>query len=280
MTEPIIIPISKRKIKMLKITLPFIFIFSCASITHADTILKIKNEDSSVTEIMSNGEKTRFSMAPEPGYVLISHTDHDMFIIVPEEKSIMKMNMGMPTGNKPELVNIQIKSIGSGPKVAGYQTKKYTIKADGQDCGIVFGSKKALQNSDISKMFNDINQMMENQYQMMGGAMDMMDACERAEMNIAAQIETIGLPLRTLDKNGVLTSDVLSIETHATLPATTYELPSNYAMTSMAEEMKSMQEKMPDMEKMMESMNKSGHMPPDAIEELKRIEEMMKQFQQ
>jgi len=111
-----------------------------------------------------------------------------------------------------------------------------------------------------------------------------MDACERAELNLAAQTKVTGLPLRTEDNNGALTSEIVSINTKAKFSADTFNLPSDYTMTSMAEEMQNMQQqmqqRMPDMEKMMQQMGKSGEMPPEVEEQMKRMQEMMKQFQQ
>ena len=264
------------------------FLFSWAKFIQADTILKIKTEDGNISEIISNGKNTRISMAPEPGYVLINHTAQKMYMVLPEEKTIMNISVDSTKGSTPIKVDIKLSEVGKGPKIAGYSTKKYNLTADGQDCGTIFGSKAALNNKDVNHIFQAINEMMDNQSQMMGAASQMMDACERAEMNLAAQTKITGLPLRTLDTNGALTSEIQSINTREKLPANAFELPSDYTMTSMSEEMQNMQQQMqeqiqqqmPDMEKMMQQMGKSGQMPPEAMEEMKRMQEMMKQFQQ
>lgn len=273
---------------MSKIILIVTLFFSWSSIIYADTLVQIKTEDGNISKIMSNGKMTRISMAPEPGYILINHANQNMHMVIPEEKTIMNMSADMTKKTAPVKVNIKIKEIGKGPKIAGYSTKKYAVTADGQDCGMIYGSKKALKNTDINNIFNALNKMMENQSQMMGGMSEMMDACDRADMSsLADQGKIAGLPLRTTDRNGALTSEVLSIDSKANLPATNYELPSDYKMTSMAEEMQNMQQQMademqqhmPDMEKMMQQMGK-GEMPPEAMEQMKRMQEMMKQYQQ
>ena len=258
--------------------------FSWSNFLHADTLLKIKTEDGNLSEIMSNGNKTRMSMAPEPGYVLIDHTNQNMYMVIPEEKTIMNMSAGSTNTGEPVKVDIKLSEMGNGPKIAGYKTKKYSLKADGQDCGIIYGSKKALKNKDINNTFNAINKMIDNQSQLMGAASHMMDACERAEMNLAAQAKITGLPLRTEDNRGALTNEIVSINTKANFSADTFNLPSDYTMTSMAEEMQKMQQQMqqqmPNMEKMMQQMGKSGEMPPEVEEQMQRMQEMMKQFQQ
>lgn len=273
---------------MSKITLIFIFLFSYTSFALADTLIKIKTDEGTVTEVMSNGTITRIDMAPEPGFMLINHKSHDIHMVLPEEKTIMNLSGDSSKGKTSSNVDIKLKAIGNGPKIVGYSTKKYRLLADGQDCGIIYGSKEAAKNADISNIYNAVNEIMDSQTQMMGGMTEMMSPCERAEMNISDQTKITGFPLKTLDENGALTSEILSINTKAKFPANTYTLPSGYKMTSMAEEMrnmqqsmqKSMQQQMPDMEQMMKQMGKSGEMPPEVMEQLKGMENMMKQFQQ
>jgi len=265
---------------MSKIILIITLLFSWSTMIQADTLLKVKTEDGNISEIMSNGQKTKISMAPEPGYVLINHTTQDMYIVIPEEKTIMKMGINSSKNNAPDKTDIKLSEIGKGPKIAGYPTTKYSLKADGHDCGTIFGSKTALKNKNVNNLFNAVNEVMENQNRMMGATSHMINPCERAEINLAAQAKITGLPLRSLDNKGALTSEIQSIDSNAKLPSSTFELPSDYTMTSMAEEMQNMQQQMPDMEKMMQQMGKSGEMPPEAMEQMKRMQEMMKQFQE
>ena len=277
---------------MSNFALMFIILFSSSYIAQADTLLKIKTEEGGVFEIMSDGKNTRISMSPEPGYILINHSNKTMFLVIPEGKRIMDMISGMPAQqeSKPLKVDIKIKQLSKGPEIAGYSTIKYSLKADGQNCGTIYGSKKALKNENLKNIYNSINQMMENQSRMMGGVFEMMDACERADMDPTSQTKVTGLPLRSVDKNGVLTSEIISIDTHAKLSADTFVMPSDYTVTTMADEMRGMQQQvademqnmqqhMPDMEEMMKQMSKSGQITPEAMDEIKKIQEMMEQLQ-
>lgn len=261
---------------MSKIALIITFVFSCSSIANADTLIRILTDEGNITEVKSNGTTTRIEMAPEPGYVLINHIKHSVYIIIPEEKMIMNMSAKTPTNNIMAKLDIKIRAVGNGPKIAGYATKKYTLTANGDDCGIIYGSKKALKNKNIRNIYNAVNEMVDNQNSMMGEMSQMMDACDRAETDLSEQTKIMGLPLKTVDKNGSVTSEIKSINTHAKISASAYKLPSGYRMTSMENEMLNMQNKMPNIEQMMQS----GQISPEDMKQLQEMQNMLKQFQE
>lgn len=269
---------------MYKATLMSILLISAINFVFADTLIKIKTEDGSISEIQSNGKSTRLSMAPEPGYVLINHSNNNMYIVMPEERTILNMKAEKSPAIPPAKLDVKIRELGKGPTIAGYATKKFNLTADGQDCGTIFGSQQALNNSDINKVFVAVNEIMASQNQMTGGMSPMKDACEQADMDLLGQTKMTGLPLKTLDANGALTSEVISINTREKFSDKNFDLPPDYTITTMAEMMQDMQQQMaeqmqeatkhmPDMEQMM---NQMENMSPEMKEELEKMQERMK----
>jgi len=209
---------------------------------HADVLLKVKNEDGAITQIMSNGKKARINMAPEPGYILYDYDKKTMHVVMPEENKVMDMTRpSTPETDAKNKVKVSLTKLGSGEKIAGYHTQKYTLKANGKNCGTIYGSQAALKNPEITQLFTGLQEMAKSQNSMMGGLSLSQDACQRADMELSTYVKTLGIPLRSLDINGAMTSDVVSIDTKVTLSANNFALPKNSPISSIEEEMKRLQ---------------------------------------
>ncbi len=274
---------------LLKKTLPLVFCL-LGNTAIAATLIEVASENAGQTQVMMEGSKSRIDMGERQGYMLIDYKKQTMFAVIPEKRQILDMSGDMPSlGGKPvPKIKIELVSNGSGPMIAGYSTKKFTLKAEGKVCGTLFGSKAAMETTGIDKLFESMKTMAEKQRAAIGGYAAMLDVCTRANMDFASQGEKVGVPMRMLDANGKVTSEIKSIKTNASLPANAFVLPKGYKTTTMAEQMNrakqgmgqgmnNSQGQMPDMQQMMKQMQQSGSMPPEAMEQMKRYQEMMQQ---
>lgn len=278
---------------LLNKTLPLIFcLFGNTAI--AATLIEVTSKDGGHTQIMMDGNKSRIDMGEGQGYMLIDYKKQTMLAVVPEKKQILDMSGDMPSmGGRPApKLKTELVSNGSGPTIAGYSTKKFTLKAEGKVCGTLFGSKAAMETTGIAKLFKSMKAMAEKQRAAMGGYASMIDVCTRANMDFASQGLKVGVPMRMLDASGKITSEIKSIKTNANLPANAFALPRGYETISMADQMNRAKQSMgqgmsqnmnqgqrqvPDMQQMMKQMQQSGRMSPEAMEQMKRYQEMMQQ---
>jgi len=254
----------------------------------AATLIEVTSQNGGQTQVMMDGSKSRIDMGERQGYVLIDYKKQTMYAVIPEKRQILDMGGDMPSmGGKPApKIKTELVLNGSGPTIAGFPTKKFTLKAEGKVCGTLFGSKAAMETTGINKLFKSMKTMADKQRAAMGGYAAMIDVCTRANMDFASQGEKAGVPMKMLNANGKITSEIKSINTNASLPADAFVLPSGYQTITMAEQMNSAKQgmgqsmnngrgQMPDMQHMMKQMQQSGRMSPEAIEQMKRYQEMM-----
>lgn len=269
----------------LKKILPLIFCFFSSAVMAA-TLIDVTNEDGGQTQVMMDGNKSRLNMGEGEGYVLIDYSKQSMLVVIPEKKQILDMSGDMPSmGGRPApRLKTELVSNGNGPTIAGYSTKKYMLKAEGKVCGTLFGSKAAMETTGIARLFESMKTMAEKQRAAMGGYAAMIDVCTRANMEFASQGQRVGVPMRMLDARGKITSEIKSIKTNVSLPANAFAIPQGYKTVTMSDQMKGVsqavskaQKQAPNMQQMMQQMQQSGRVPPEAMEQMKRYQEMMQQ---
>jgi len=269
-----------------KVLLSLLLTFLLAVNVNAATMLEIKSQDG-LSYIYSEGTKGRMEMAGAGEYMLIDTKKNTLFVVMPSKQMVLDMSESL---GEPDLKeggqsgSARLEKAGSGPKIVGYKTTRYDLKAGKRHCGSVFASKAALKDSNMrhilgflqgtaarAKGFN-LHQDMEP------------DDCVDMDEQLIDKIDELGLPMRALDEKGAVESEVTKIQKNAQLPPNPFAFPKTYQVKTMSdihkETQRQMQQQMPQMEEMMRQMQDSGQLTPEALEELKRAREMMKQYQQ
>lgn len=253
------------------------------------TIIKIQNNNE-LTTVLTDGQRAKMTMAGDE-YVIVDYKSQQMNVVNPQKQEVMVMDTSvMPkTGNAPT-VHTELKQKGAGSNVAGYGTQKFEYYANGKLCGVVYGSKKAYQVKGIKELFNAMKAMVERQQAVLGGFAGMMDACTLADMKMSDHVSSVGVPMRT-EKKGRIEMEIRSIQLDANVPAATFSIPASYRKVSMQDQMNAMdegaknirkqvQQHQPQMQQMMQQMQQSGQLTPEMMEQMRRAQEMMQQYQQ
>ena len=253
-----------------------------SSASMAGTIIEIKNKND-VSTILTDGKKARMNTAGAE-YVIIDYKDNSVKVIDPKKQQVMLFDIDdMPKSDKAPKVRTLVKNLGAGPVIAGYKTQKFGYTVNDKSCGIIYGSKDAYKTKDLKDLFDAMKTMAQRQQAMMGNFAGMVDDCTLGDMEMSGHMNTVGVPMRTEDK-GVVDSEIKSIKLDVVLPASTFVIPASYKTATIKEEIqkatKDMQQHQPQMQQMMEQMQQSGKMPPEAMEQIRRAHEMMKQYQQ
>ena len=262
-------------------------VFAPASV-NADTVIVLFSDNAKV-QFLSNGKNARINTKGKDDYMLVDFKSNSIYAVDPAKKQILNVSESIPdigSGKTPEF-HLNLKPAGNGPTIAGYATNKYRISAQGADCGTIYGSREALNGTrSVKEMFDTMKTMADNHRKSLGGFASAIPPCQLARMELANHVDKIGAPLKTIDKDGRVETEVLSINHNANVEASNYALPSNYKRISMADkieeatrssqEMDRMQQQMPDMQQMMRQMQETGQLPPEAVEQMKRYEEMMR----
>ncbi len=271
---------------MTKIILIGTFLLLGSSISTAGTIIKIK-EEKEINTILTDGKQARMNMGGDD-YVLLNYKDSSMKVIDTKKHQVMLFDVdNMPKMGKAPKIHISIKNIGSGPVIAGYKTQKFSYAVKGKACGVVYGSTAAYQHKSVKKLFDAMQMMMKKQQAMMGGFAGMVDDCMMADIGMSEHVSTIGVPMRVEEK-GAADTEVKSIQLDVALPADTFVIPASYKTVTISSQMQKMQKDMskmqqqhnPQMQQMLQQMQKSNNMPPEVMEQIRRAQEQMKQYQQ
>jgi len=281
---------------MLRI-LPVIFLFLAFSVVQADTQITINDIRGGVSEMSSSAKKARIDTQGDPTYSIVNYRSGEFFVVDPQRKEVMNMDMNSMSesagaATTTSQVAIKLNKKGKGPKIAGYKTEKYALTANNQHCGTIFGSKKLLKKKGVSELFDFMNRMRLQTMKMMGAFRGGMDVCEQAMQDVTLSFKKTGAPLRMLDAQGNVESEVSKVKTGKNIDAAFYEIPAGYKVVNVADQMnaasqqgqemmKQMGENMPDMNELMKQMQgQGGEVPEEVMEQLKQMQEMMKQYQQ
>ena len=248
----------------------------------AESAMMVEMQDSEgVSRIYSEGGKGRIEMSASGDFMLVDSKENTAYVVMPSERTILDMrdmlNSPTSTGVGGET---KLKRKGSGPEIAGYKTVEYLITAGERNCQTVYGSRPAMEKSGMQHIFSVFRKMALQAHAMATQFGMDNDPCTAADTVVTQQAAEIGMPMRVKDEAGTVISEVLRIDTNATLPPDAFALPGDYEVQNMAQMQEQMREQMPPIEDMMKQMQESGNLPPEAMEHMQRMQEMMKQHQQ
>ena len=263
----------------------------------AGTVIEIQNNNEDMS-IMTDGQRVRMNMSGAD-YVIVDYKNKNVSVVDPQKQQVMQLNVDeVAKGNSAPLVRTSVKRLSSGQMIAGYKTQKYSYTANGKSCGVIYGSADAYQVRDIKALLGAMKTMLEKQRAALGGFAAFVDDCTLADLQVVDHVNTIGMPMRT-EKNGRVESEVKSINVDVALPANTFVIPANYRNVTMQDEMKAatkdivnaqqqiqqrgyygQQGQQPQVQQMARQMQQSGQMTPEMMEQMRRSQEMMRQYQQ
>lgn len=267
----------------------------CSPLVQAGTIVEIQNQGE-LTRIMTDGQQARINMSAAE-YVIINYKNRSVRVVDPQKQQVMLLDAdtkSVAAANNFLSIRTSMNKLGSGQMIAGYKTQRYGYSANGKSCGVIYGSNEAYQVKGIKQLVSAMNTMMEKQRAALGGLAGMIDDCTLADMMLSDQVASIGIPMRT-EKNGHIDSEIKSIKTEVDLPVNTFVIPAAYKTVTMQDQVNSVtkdmanvqpqmqgnknQDQQAQMQQMMRQMQQSGQLTPEMMEQMRRAQDMMKQYQ-
>ncbi len=271
-----------KTFQVLAIQIPGLLLMLSSAVSQAATVIEVQS-NSDLTTVVTNGQLARMNMSGNE-YAIVDYRKQTVKVVSPQKQQVMLLGTdNMAAGNKGPQVRTSIKNLGAGITVAGYPTQKYAYSANGKPCGVIYGSTDVYQQPGIKELFQALKTMMDNQRAALGGLAGMIDDCTLADMKVSDHVKTVGVPMRT-EKNGRVETQIKSIKHGIDLPADTFVIPASYKTLTMQEQInaasKSMANHQPQMQQMMRQMQQSGQVTPEMMEQMRRSQEMMRQYQQ
>ena len=265
--------------------LAFLVTLSPAS---ADTVIEFKYNDTT-SQFLTNGNMARINSRGTQDYKLVNFKTGNIYSVTAGDKQITNLSSSIPTisGVKLPSIRLDIKPAGMGPVIAGYNTNKYRLSANGENCGTVLASQDAIKGSAIENMFGTLKSMADSHLESLGGFAALIPACQLARIQLVEKLQYIGAPMRVLDKEGNIDTEITSIVKNAGVEPHYYAFPANYRKVSMDEKIdhvlssSTQTEPKPtnkaELHLMMRELQRSGKMTPETREQMRHYREMMRQ---
>lgn len=189
----------------------------------AETLIEVRNAQGQTQLIYISEDYARMEIQQQPtSYRLIDLKMHKAYIVNPAEKryfdqSIMRLSQqtrphNRYQNNQPPTVTAELVKVEAEPiEIAGYPAAHYQVKANGQTCSDIYISQQAAQVANIAqfdKAMETIQQQADMQQQ---------HPCAQAHQDLATQIQTLGMQMKTVYAAGKLAGkvrdEVVSVKT-------------------------------------------------------------------
>lgn len=213
----------------------------------ADTLVTNKGPQGKEQKVYISAEGARMEAHQAGQYVLMQFEGGKMYAINPQQKQVLDLNTAPPAPSAAQLppgmpkpapapeVKAELIKVGLGPEIAGFKTEHYQVKANGEVCENEYLSAEALEVPHIKAFMKQMQSLSEKRKQQRGNLPFMrVPPCVEAAEKVSAQYLQLGLPLRTENAKGEVRNEVSSINTDATAPAGSFELPKDYAVVDPA----------------------------------------------
>lgn len=241
---PSIIPLQNSFLsKKKRLFAALISLFSLSFYCHAATLIEMRSPDGAISKFWISEKMARMSGDDSDGFMLVDFAQGKQYSIDHAEKLIVDVTAGMMEETPPtpessaKPVQVSIEEVGAGDLVAGYKTVKYAVKADNVLCSYELLSKELSDNNDIKRLVTYMHQS-----SLADQPLGDVEPCFKAEQALEGKYATLGVPLRSIDANGVVVSETLSVKINVTAPANTFTFPAGYRQATLQE---LMQEQLP-----------------------------------
>jgi len=265
-----------------------------ASTVNAGTVVESGGYEGETSVSRIQGGKVR-SDAGEPGtYLLLDAERQTAYLVNDNERSVIDMSGMMwgadTAGNAQQQPKARLVKQGKGPKIAGYTTVHYKLMVGDTHCGDEYLASQPLQDENLRRFGEVMSRMAQTGEQMGGGMMGMtQDPCDGEHGELFETYLDEGMPMRSIDRDGTLSHEVISIRTNVSMSASEFKLPSDYEVMDMQEMIQEAMSNMPAMQEvpgaqeMPESseidMSEMQKLREQAEEQMKRIMEHMEKQQ-
>lgn len=179
-------------------------------------------------------ENAKARMQSEPvNYILIEPSAGQYLYVVEEKRQVVNMNAVPPADPNRSVVmslspKVKLVHKGKGPKIAGYATQRYQLYANGELCVTTYLSRDAMTRGQLKEFHADFYKMQVKQKQDLRTAGVRYAPCDDAQETLSARYPELGLAMRTVDADGQLRQEVVSVKTGVLVSSGFFQQPQGY----------------------------------------------------
>ncbi len=210
----------------------------CTSASAA-ILLESVDDDGKVGRVTIEEGRARIDADSLGGYILVNLEEGSIFAVNHKERALMDLRSprisphGKIKNSKSTQPGITFKKVGKGPAIAGYETNRYKVSIDGMYCFDEYLSEQLLTNKNIKRFVEIIGESSGSDDESgMGIPFDPAAPCESADDLADDFYVKLGIPMRTVGSNGLVTHEITRVDFNLTPPAGTFTAPPGYSQVS------------------------------------------------
>jgi len=172
----------------------------------------------------------------ESNYMLFNAADGKMYSVNPDKKQVIDLSSLFAKespGTVTEKQTAKFIKVGKGPAIAGYATEEYQFIANGQTCAKEFLSVEALLKFRSLDIFEALSKFVSSVR--MNNAMGKTSPCDSTQISFDKTYPQLGIPLRIIDRNGSLESEIVRIADNVSVPADWFDVPAGYEVVNLGQ---------------------------------------------
>src|SRR3972149_2414338 len=216
----------------------------------AGTVIESVDGEKNHARIMIEKDMARIDAADMQGYMLIDLAKEKIYAVSTAEQGGMglsphavKSTPRVITTNRRQASFIKQ---GKGPRIADYSTVYYKVMMGDTHCFDEYLSKEAVDNPDIRHFTEVMARISQSEATMTVIESSPLDnPCVTAEESMDDQYVKLGVPLRTVDENGVTVNEITQIQNEVSFSPDAFDMPTDYPMLSREEMMQRAMESVP-----------------------------------
>ncbi|MEN9461972.1 MAG: hypothetical protein RIS84_1992 [Pseudomonadota bacterium] len=244
-----------------------------APATWAATQIEHRDGMGTVQKVLIDQNNARMETPDSSRYSLFQMKEKKMFAVDTKEKRIVEISLNPPkpanttaqnTLNTSPPVQAQLLKQGASNEIAGYATLHYQILANSKVCSDDYFSEAAAKLENIQPFIDAMYAMSSARRKTMANMPFIpKDPCMMIGDSLESEYTKLGLPMKSINKDGKLQHEVVSIKTGVNVAPDYFNLPAGFQMMSEAEAMKNMQlEFMKKMDAARQQLNQQNVAPP------------------
>ena len=221
---------------------------------HSAILIESVNDEGKLGRVLIDEGRARIDAGTLGGYMLINLDDGSAFAINHSERAILDLRSPLvsthphDTGNEkkssPPVVTFTKQ--GKGPVIAGFQTIRYKVSINGLHCFDEYLSEQLLAYPNVKRFVEVIGESTGADSETgLGVPFDAEAPCESADELADDYYQKLGIPMRTIDSNGLVSHEIKRVDTEIDPPAGTFTSPPGYKKVSRDELIERAASKMP-----------------------------------
>ncbi|HHM04285.1 MAG TPA: hypothetical protein ENJ19_00900 [Gammaproteobacteria bacterium] len=198
----------------------------CAVTARAGALIEARDGDGRFYRIHIAANWARVQTLGTAEYLLLGLARPNIYAVDPATRQAVDLSAMVGGADTAAGPAPRLEAAGPGPKIAGWATRRYEMRAAGRRCGSYFFAPASLRSKDVKNFLVAMARFAATKRQQNAAAA----SCEHAVDVAESAYPQLGLALRVLDDKGKVSYQILKLDVNADIPPAATRLPADFAV--------------------------------------------------